>query len=191
VQAGVLGGAQGHHLHDGDGDVGARRRRLVAPAALAVLTADNQVHRLLEDWADLVVAGLAPQLGQGQRRHGVAVHVAAAGADEVAVNGARGGDQEAGALGDLGAELPLVGQVALGHEGEQGEGGDGGVVGVTAVAPGAVGVLACGQPLQRAGGRTLGLVIHLDVGPRRRRTAQPEQQQDDHGREATIHAWFS
>src|SRR5262249_18434172 len=34
VDAGVLGGAQGHHLHDRDRDVGPGRLRLVAPAAL-------------------------------------------------------------------------------------------------------------------------------------------------------------
>src|SRR5436190_2094832 len=37
MQAAVLGGTQGHDLHDGDGDVGAGRSRLVAPAALRVL----------------------------------------------------------------------------------------------------------------------------------------------------------
>ena len=51
----------------------------VAPAALAVLAPDDQVDRLLQDRLDLLVAGHAPQLGQGQRRHAVAVHVAAAG----------------------------------------------------------------------------------------------------------------
>ena len=110
----------------------------------------------LSDRLDLLVAGHAPQLGEGERGHAVAVHVAAARADEVAVVGAGGGDQEAGALGDLGAVLPLVGQVALRHERQQGEGGDGGVV---RVAPSLQEPSAFCLPAshsRRLGGRLLG-----------------------------------
>jgi len=50
---------------------GAGRHRLVAPAALGVLAADDQVDGFLQDRLDLVVAGLPPQLGESERRHRV------------------------------------------------------------------------------------------------------------------------
>ncbi len=44
-QAGVPRGPQGHHLADGDRDVGVAPLRLIAPAALVVLRVDDQVAR--------------------------------------------------------------------------------------------------------------------------------------------------
>ena len=110
-------------------------RRVVPPAALVVLRLDDQVDGLLGDLLHLLVAGHAVDLREGERGHAVAVHVAAAGADEVAVV-AGAGEQVADALGDDLAVVALVGDVAVGHEREQREAGDRGV------APRAVRVLA-------------------------------------------------
>src|SRR5262249_36404574 len=75
VQPGVLRRAQRNYLHDRHGDVRTGRSRRVAPAALAILRGDDEIHRLLEDRLDRLVACQAIDLAQHQRRHAVAVHV--------------------------------------------------------------------------------------------------------------------
>ena len=47
VHAGVLAGAKGHHLHDRHGDVGPGRLRLITPAAVGALAADDELGRFL------------------------------------------------------------------------------------------------------------------------------------------------
>ena len=81
----VLGGAQRHDLHDGHRNIRPGGRGLIAPAPFAILAADDELDGLLQDRLDLFIARHAPKFRESQRGHGVAVHVAAAGADQVAV----------------------------------------------------------------------------------------------------------
>ncbi len=155
--------AQGHHLHDRHRDVRAGRLRLVAPAAVRALAFDDEVGRFFDRGLERFVAGLAVKLGEGENGHGVAIHVAPASADHVAVVFALRSDEEAGGLGDFGAVLPLVGKMPLRHEGKHRIGGNGGVMGVGAVGEAAVGILAVFKPAKGLGSRFLGGVIHLDA----------------------------
>ena len=77
MQSRIARGAQGHHLHDGDGNVGVGRGGCVAPSTRVVLAADDEIHRALERRANSLVGSGSPELGKRQSRHSVAVHVAA------------------------------------------------------------------------------------------------------------------
>ena len=85
VQAAVLGRPQGHDLHDGDGNVRPGRRGVDSASRLRGSAADDEIDGLLQHRLDVLVAGHAPELGQGEGGHAVAVHVAAARADQVAI----------------------------------------------------------------------------------------------------------
>ena len=75
VEAGVFRRAQRDNLEDRHGNVGVARKRFVAPAALLVLRADDELDGAFELGADLRRARLAIQLRKGDGGDAVAVHV--------------------------------------------------------------------------------------------------------------------
>ena len=155
MEPGVAGRAQGHHLADGDADVGVVGDGVVAPASLVVLRAFDESDGLDERFVDaagaLVVgsaAGHAVDLAEEERREPVAVHRT--------VGGLVGDEPGVGDVVEYVVEPsfdgvavgPAVGEIAVGHESDARERGDGDVAPEPPAAERPVLVLERGEGLE-------------------------------------------
>ena len=141
VEAGVFGGAEGHQLPDGDGDVGVAGGGFVAPAAAVGfafgdgLGAEDELEGafdlLVEEAVGFVVGGVADHLGHHEGDDAVAVHAGAVGLAKVAVfvRDDVVDDVAEGVAGGLAFGGGVVGHVTDGGEAHEGERSHGRAVG--------------------------------------------------------------
>ena len=156
LDAGVARTAKRHHLTDRDGDVGVVRDRVVAPAALVVLAANDQLHRAHECIADPVVVLIHPvDLAKKQRRKPMSVHRAMRLVGDKKPCFRRMREYEAECLLDSIGMLTSAWNVAICHKGDRAETRDADMLSESTLAEGAVALLAAAQVLKSLADRLL------------------------------------
>jgi competence protein ComEC len=142
LDAGVAGRAESHHFANGHRNVRIVRNRVVAPSALIVLAADDQLYGAYERIADPVVVLVHPvDLAEEQRGESVAVHrtVRLVGHEEPGLRRVR--EDEVERLADAVAEIPATGHVSIGEECDGAQAGDTDVLRETPLSEGSLSLL--------------------------------------------------
>ena len=162
LDAGIARTAKRHHLTDRDGDVGVIGNRVVAPAALVVLAADDQLHRAHKRIADLVVVLIHPiDLAEKQRRKPMAVHRAMRLVGDKKARFRRMREYETECLLDSIGMLASAWNVAICHKGDRAEARNADMLSEPTLAEGAVVLLAAAQVLKSLADRLLEPRSHL------------------------------